>query len=90
MTGKQRLHVRGAHGDPFPVDWDGDGDLDLLSGSSEGGVQWAENTAGRGRKHALEAFERLIGPGRKFDTGEWISEAELTEPSSSRKSGWMT
>jgi hypothetical protein len=85
MTGKQRLHVRGAHGDPFPVDWDGDGDLDLLSGSSQGGVQWAENTAGRGRTPALKAFETLIEPGRKFDTGELISEAELTEPSSSTR-----
>ncbi len=27
-----------AHSDPFFVDWDGDGDLDLLSGSSAGGV----------------------------------------------------
>jgi hypothetical protein len=27
-----------SHGDPFLVDWDGDGDLDLLSGSAQGGV----------------------------------------------------
>lgn len=27
-----------SHGDPFLVDWDGDGDLDLLSGSASGGV----------------------------------------------------
>lgn len=27
-----------AHGDPFLVDWDGDGDLDLLSGSAQGGA----------------------------------------------------
>src|SRR5688500_13064614 len=37
------LKIKGHHGDPFMVDWDGDGDLDMLSGSSEGGVQWAEN-----------------------------------------------
>ena len=27
-----------SHGDPYFVDWDGDGDLDLLSGSSSGSV----------------------------------------------------
>jgi FG-GAP-like repeat len=27
-----------AHGDPFLIDWDRDGDLDLLSGSANGGV----------------------------------------------------
>lgn len=27
-----------AHGDPFLIDWDKDGDLDLLSGSAQGGV----------------------------------------------------
>ena len=31
------LRVDG-HGDPFFVDWDGDGDLDLMSGSAAGGV----------------------------------------------------
>lgn len=33
-----------AHSDPFLVDWDRDGDLDLLSGSAGGGVFWFENT----------------------------------------------
>ena len=33
------LQIQGHHSDPFPIDWDGDGDLDLLSGSSQGGVQ---------------------------------------------------
>lgn len=27
-----------AHGDPFLVDWDADGDLDLLSGSAQSGA----------------------------------------------------
>src|ERR1041384_8815953 len=31
------LRISGYHGDPFVVDWDGDGALDLLSGSYYGG-----------------------------------------------------
>jgi len=37
MAGRKPLSVL-AHSDPFFVDWDADGDLDLLSGSSQGGV----------------------------------------------------
>ena len=28
------LKITGVHSDPFVIDWDGDGDLDLLSRSS--------------------------------------------------------
>jgi len=42
----QRLAVDG-HSDPFVVDWDGDGDLDLLSGSAQGGVFLFLNTGSR-------------------------------------------
>lgn len=51
------------HGDPFVIDWDKDGDLDILSGSSAGGVQWAENTAGAKKPAVLKPFATLIaGP----------------------------
>jgi hypothetical protein len=46
------LRIRGAHSDPVVIDWDGDGDLDLISGSSDGGVWLAEkktSPAPRGR-----------------------------------------
>jgi len=36
-----------SHGDPFLVDWDGDGDLDLLSGSASGGVYLFRNEGSR-------------------------------------------
>jgi hypothetical protein len=49
-----------AHADPFFVDWDKDGDLDLLSGASSGGVVWAENTAGPKKPIVLKAFTTLI------------------------------
>jgi hypothetical protein len=48
-AGDSPLRIVGAHSDPFVIDWDGDGDFDLLSGSSDGGVQWAENRAGKGK-----------------------------------------
>ena len=48
-AGDGPLRIQGHHSDPFVIDWDGDGDLDLLSGSSNGGVQWAENRAGKGK-----------------------------------------
>ena len=42
------LKISGVHSDPFIVDWDGDGDLDLLTGSSDGKIFWAENVRERG------------------------------------------
>jgi VCBS repeat protein len=87
MTGRgsEPLKIQGHHGDPFAVDWDGDGDLDLLSGSSEGGAQWAENTAGRDKLPALKQFTTLIKPGQKFASGELVSEQDLTGPTQSTR-----
>ncbi len=62
LAGGEPLVVPGHHGDPFVVDWDGDGDLDLLSGADAGGVHWAENTAGRGKPPVLKKFAALIAP----------------------------
>lgn len=42
------LRVNSGHSDPIFADWDGDGDLDLLSGSSGGEIVWAENKATKG------------------------------------------
>ncbi|MEM9378300.1 MAG: VCBS repeat-containing protein [Planctomycetota bacterium] len=33
----------GGYAMPVPVDWDGDGDQDLVSGGKDGGVWWMEN-----------------------------------------------
>jgi hypothetical protein len=73
-------HGQACHSDPFVIDWDGDGALDLLSGSSNGGVQWARNRAGKGKPPDLGPFEWLIKPGRAPEFGQPLSEDELTGP----------
>jgi hypothetical protein len=75
------LKIDGYHSDPFVVDWDGDGDLDLLSGSHSGGVQWAENSAGTGKPPQLQPFRWLIGRGPQIDRGPILRDADLTGPS---------
>ncbi|HUG93370.1 MAG TPA: hypothetical protein VML55_21205, partial [Planctomycetaceae bacterium] len=73
------------HSDPFVIDWDDDGDLDLLSGTSSGGVQWAENRAGPGKAPQLASFKWLIEPGPRVEYGELLSEDELTGPVSATR-----
>src|SRR5262245_44621926 len=80
MAGGSPLKVKGNHSDPFVVDWDGDGDLDLLSGSSDGGVYWAENKAGKGKVPELGEFRPLIEPGRQVPYGQPLDEGDLTGP----------
>jgi hypothetical protein len=84
-TGEVPLRIAGAHSDPFVIDWDGDGDLDLLSGSSNGGVQWAENRAGKGQVPELSPFQALIKPGPALVYGQPLSEDDLTGPTSSTR-----
>ena len=84
-TGGVPLRVEGNHSDPFVIDWDGDGALDLLSGSSNGGVQWAKNRAGKGKPPELGPFEWLIKPGRPTEYGQLLSEEELTGPTTATR-----
>lgn len=79
------LRIEGAHGDPFVVDWDGDGDLDIVSGSSQGGVYWAENRAGTGKSPELQAFRILIVPRSAVEYGQPLAESELTGPMQSTR-----
>lgn len=62
----EALKVSGVHSDPFVIDWDGDGDLDLLAASSTGDVVWAENLADAktttDKTPKLSAFRVLIAP----------------------------
>jgi hypothetical protein len=58
----------------------------LISGSSNGGVQWAKNRAGKGKPPELGPFEWLIKPpGRPIAYGQLLSEEELTGPTTSTR-----
>jgi hypothetical protein len=81
MAGGAPLRIKGAHSDPFVIDWDGDGDLDIVSGSSDGGIYWAENKAGKGKVPELMPFRPLVPPGRMVGDGQILGEGDLTGPS---------
>lgn len=82
-TASGPLQLNGQHGDPFVIDWDGDGDLDLLSGSSNGGVQWAENSAGPKKPPVLKSFVSLV----PANAGHFVEcrPEEVTEPAASTR-----
>lgn len=83
MTDKngKALIVPGAHSDPFVVDWDGDGALDLVSGSNDGGVYWARNTAAKGKPPVMEAFAQLVKPGKRPGSDSpFVTEESLKAP----------
>ncbi len=80
-AGDQPLKIEGYHCDPFVIDWDGDGDLDLLSGSSEGGVQWAENTRRDGQiATTVGRSGPLIGHGPPPAYGQILREEDIKGP----------
>jgi hypothetical protein len=84
-TGDVPLKIAGHHSDPVVIDWDGDGALDLLSGTSDGGVQWARNRAAKGKPPEFGPFEWLIKPGRPREDGQLLDEKELTGPTSATR-----
>ena len=53
------IAISGHHAAPHLVDWDNDGDLDLLSGSVDGGVVLAENTGTRAEP-VWSSFRSLV------------------------------
>jgi hypothetical protein len=79
-SGDKPLKVPAAHSDPFVIDLDGDGSLDLVSGCSDGGIYWAHNRAGKGKMPDLEPFQPLIKPGHAAKPGQPFRESDLTGP----------
>ncbi len=71
------------HGDPFLVDWDGDGDLDLLSGSAEGGVYLFTNLGSKSKPELAQPVT-LIEPAGYVENNE-MGDAHLEGPSDSTR-----
>ncbi len=51
-----------------------------MSGSSDGGVYWAQNKAGKGKLPELEPFRPLIKPRPPVKPGQLLRESDLTGP----------
>ncbi|MEM9282334.1 MAG: VCBS repeat-containing protein [Verrucomicrobiota bacterium] len=80
MADGEPLRIDGAHSDPMTVDWDGDGDIDVLSGSSSGGAQWAENKADPGKIPELAPFVRILPSQRYQEFGTLMNLEDLEGP----------
>lgn len=80
LAGKSPLRIKGAHSDPFIVDFDGDGDLDIVSGTAGGGVFLAENTAGKGKLPEFKEFKQLIAPAKQEESVSILREKDLKGP----------
>jgi hypothetical protein len=85
MSAGKPLSIPRGHSDPFVIDWDGDGALDLLSGCSDGGVYWAKNRAGKGKVPDLLPFEPLIKPRPPVGGQVVCREEDLTGPTSASR-----
>lgn len=72
-----------AHGDPFLVDWDADGDLDLVSGSAQGGAFLFPNAGSRTEPRFGTRVE-LLKPAGYAENNE-LGDAHLRAPSDSTR-----
>jgi len=79
----ERMRVQ-AHGDPFLVDWDGDGDLDLLSGSAQGGAFLFENAGSRSAPR-FGARKTLVKPAGHGRASNELGDGHLTGPGDSTR-----
>jgi hypothetical protein len=80
---RSRLKVP-AHSDPFLIDWDGDGDLDLLSGSAQGGAFLFVN-AGSKTEPRFGARKTLVEPAGHGETSDVLGDDHLKGPGDSTR-----
>ena len=69
------------HSDPHFADWDGDGDLDLLSGSESGEVSWFPNVGSRTAPRFGPA-RQLVAPPEEGPSGDEVvfGDGHITGP----------
>ena len=72
------------HGDPFLVDWDKDGDLDLISGSAQGGAFLFVNSGSR-TEARFGARVTLVEAAGEASESEELGDAHLRGPSGSTR-----
>jgi hypothetical protein len=79
MSGDKPLRLDGAHSGICAVDWDGDGDADIITGSARGGAFLAENQEVRNGIPQFSAFRELLPPstGRENPSAAPPAEAAL-------------
>jgi hypothetical protein len=69
-----------SHGDPCFADWDADGDVDLISGSSQGGVFLFENVGSK-TKPKLGKKQTLLAPSKHDDDEIRFGDGHCVAPS---------
>ncbi|HEU4418995.1 MAG TPA: VCBS repeat-containing protein, partial [Planctomycetota bacterium] len=69
-----------AHSDPFLVDWDKDGDLDLVSGSAQGGAFLFPNAGSKTEPKFGAMVTLLEAPGHRSDEQVRFGDAHCSAP----------
>jgi hypothetical protein len=80
MTNGKPLQIKGVHSGVCPVDWDGDGDTDILTGSSQGGVFVAEDEASGKGVLRFSALRELLAPGSHGENVSTVPPATAALP----------
>lgn len=78
---KLPVNFKGYHAAPHLVDWDQDGDLDLLTGSAQGGVQISFNTGSR-TEPVWSEFQQLIAEPAEAHREQVLFDGVALEPGS--------
>jgi hypothetical protein len=79
MAGKDALRVQ-MHSDPFLVDWDNDNDLDLLSGSAQGGVYISINSGSTNEPKFAAAIEIYPPSKHGYGSQKVMGDRHITGP----------